>query len=83
MVLWPIRNGCWFRTSCVTGFNVPVVGTSSLTLDDHTFDPFFKHHVSPSPIFTFYAPNIDVAYKYVKEKGIVIVREMEWVEDTA
>ncbi|MFD1448564.1 VOC family protein [Oceanobacillus profundus] len=64
-------------------FNVPLVGTSSLTLDDHTFDPFFKHHVSPSPIFNFYAPNIDDAYKYVKEKGIVIVREMEWVEDTA
>ncbi|WP_339230380.1 VOC family protein [Oceanobacillus sp. FSL K6-2867] len=64
-------------------FNVPLTGTTSLTLDDHTFDPHFKHNVSPSPIFNFYAPNIDDAYKYVKAKKIVIVREIEWVEDTA
>ncbi|PAV27963.1 glyoxalase/bleomycin resistance/dioxygenase family protein [Virgibacillus profundi] len=64
-------------------FNVPVTVTTSLTLDDHTFDPDFKHIVSPSPIFNLFAPNIDEAYKYIKEKGIVIVREIERVGETA
>ena len=64
-------------------FNVPIVGTTSLTLDDHTFDPNFKHSVSSAPIFNFYAPNIDEAYKYVTDKGIIIEREIERVGDTA
>ncbi|RDW15525.1 VOC family protein [Oceanobacillus chungangensis] len=64
-------------------FNVPIIGTTSLTLDDHTFDPGFKHNVSPSPIFNLYAPNIDDAYKYIKNKDITIVREIERVGDTA
>ncbi|WP_172372286.1 VOC family protein [Sporosarcina jiandibaonis] len=64
-------------------FNVPLVGTTSLTLDDHTFDPDFKHHVSPSPIFNLYAADIDDAHNHVKEKGIEIVREIERVGDTA
>lgn len=64
-------------------FNVPVTGTTSLTLDDHTFDPTYRHKVSSSPIFNFYAPDIDDAYTYIKSKGIVIVRNMERVEGTA
>ncbi|MFC7686561.1 VOC family protein [Ureibacillus sp. GCM10028918] len=59
-------------------FNVPVVGTTSLTLDDHTFDADFKHFPIPSPIFNFYTPNIEEAYQYIKEKGYKVVREIEW-----
>ncbi|MFD1206027.1 MULTISPECIES: VOC family protein [Sporosarcina] len=64
-------------------YNLPIIGTTSLTLDDHTFDLHFKHTVSPSPIFNLYAPEIEQAYQYVKDKGIQIVREIEWVEETA
>ena len=64
-------------------FNVPVTGTTSLTLDDHTFDPGFKHNVSPSPIFNLFAPDIDKAYQYITDKGIIIVRNIERVGDTA
>ena len=64
-------------------YNLPVVGSTSLTLDDHAFDPTFQHQVTVNPIFNLYAPNIDEAYSYVKEKGIEIVREIEWVEDVA
>lgn len=59
-------------------FNIQVVGTTSLTLDDHAFDPHFKHYVSPSPVFNFYAPNINEAYQYIKVKGYKIVRDIEW-----
>lgn len=64
-------------------YNIPIEGSTSLTLDDHTFDPGFKHNISPSPIFNFYAPDITEAYQYIREKEIEIVRETEWVEDTA
>lgn len=64
-------------------YNMPVVGTTSLTLDDHVFDHGFKHNISSAPIFNFYAPNIDEAYQYVKDTGIDIVREIEWIADTA
>ncbi|MEC5425861.1 VOC family protein [Virgibacillus sp. C22-A2] len=64
-------------------YNIPLVGTTSLTLDDHTFDPEFNHNVSTNPIFNLYAPKIEEAYKYVKGKGIEIVREIERVGDTA
>ncbi|KRG12640.1 hypothetical protein ACA30_18440 [Virgibacillus soli] len=64
-------------------YNVPVTGTTSLTLDDHTFDPYYKHTPSLSPIFNFYAPDIDEAYQYIKKKRIKIVREIERVGDTA
>lgn len=63
--------------------NIPVNGTTSLTLDDHIFDPAFKHYVSPNPIFNLYAPDIEEAHQYITGKGIEIVRETEWVEDTA
>lgn len=58
-------------------FNVPVAGSTSLTLDDHTFDPHFKHQASSNPIFNFYAPNIDEAYQYLKKRNYKIVRDIE------
>ena len=64
-------------------FNLPITGTTSLTLDDHSFDPHFKRVISPNPLFNLFAPNIDEAYQYVVNKGIEIVREIEWVEETA
>ncbi|MEN1970404.1 VOC family protein [Lentibacillus sp. N15] len=64
-------------------YNIPVAGTTSLTLDDHTFDPEFKHNASPSPIFNLFAPEIEEAYQYVVSKGIPIAREIERVETTA
>ncbi|MCH1627156.1 VOC family protein [Ferdinandcohnia quinoae] len=64
-------------------YNIPITGTTSLTLDDHTFDPGFTHHTSKSPIFNFYAPDIESAFHYIKSLGIEIVREIEWVEHTA
>ncbi|NHM31271.1 VOC family protein [Neobacillus terrae] len=64
-------------------YNIPVSGTTSLTLDDHSFDPQFKHSISTSPIFNFFAPDIEEAYQYIKNRNIEIVREIEWVEDTA
>ena len=64
-------------------FNVPINGTTSLTLDDHTFDPTFKRVISPSPLFNLFAPDIEEAARYVMEKGIEIVRDIEWVGETA
>ena len=64
-------------------FNLPITGTTSLTLDDHSFDPYFQPAISPNPLFNLYAPNIDEAYQYVVSKGIEVVREIEWVGETA
>lgn len=64
-------------------FNLPISGTTSLTLDDHSFDPHFQPVISPNPLFNLYAPNIEEAYQYVGSKGIVVVREIEWVGETA
>jgi hypothetical protein len=64
-------------------FNIPVMGTTSLTLDDHSFDPNFKPSISTSPLFNFYTPDIDQAYEYVKAQEIEVVREIEWAGDTA
>ncbi|TYS69142.1 VOC family protein [Sutcliffiella horikoshii] len=64
-------------------YNIPLVGSSSLTLDDHTFDPGFKHVPSNAPLFNFYAPDIDEAYQYIQSKGIEVTREIEWVGETA
>ena len=64
-------------------FNVPITGTTSLTLDDHSFDPHFIHYTSTNPIFNFYAPNIEDAYQHIKEKGYKVVREIEWHYETA
>ena len=64
-------------------FNVPINGTTSLTLDDHTFDPTFERVISPNPLFNLFAPDIEEAARYVIEKGIEIVRDIEWVGETA
>ncbi|GIN72677.1 hypothetical protein J14TS2_31520 [Bacillus sp. J14TS2] len=57
-------------------FNVPVVGTTSLTLDDHAFDPDFQHKPSLSAIFNFYTSDIDEAYYWVEEKGIELCEKL-------
>lgn len=44
---------------------------------------FHLHYTSPSPIFNFYAPNIDEAYQYIKEKGYKVIRDIERVYETA
>ncbi|MEW4283282.1 VOC family protein [Priestia koreensis] len=64
-------------------YNLAVVGSTSLTLDDHTFDPHFIHTPSSNPIFNFYAPDIDEAYSYIKQHNITVTREIERVEETA
>lgn len=64
-------------------FNVPLDGSTSLTLDDHIYDPNFTHMDSPNPIFNLYAPDIEEAYQYIVDKRIEIVREIERVDDTA
>ncbi|KZZ83279.1 VOC family protein [Bacillus sp. SJS] len=63
--------------------NIPINGTTSLTLDDHSFDAQFKESISGNPIFNLYAPEIEEAYAFVKNKEIKIVRELEWAGETA
>ena len=60
-------------------YNIPINGTTSLTLDDHAFDPTFNHEPSPNPIFNFLVEDIDVAYDFIKSCDIEIVREIERV----
>ena len=64
-------------------FNLPVTGTTPVALDDHVFDPQYKHQPSPNPLFNFFAPDIDEAYQFVTSKGIKVVREIEWAGETA
>jgi predicted enzyme related to lactoylglutathione lyase len=64
-------------------YNIPLKGSTSLTLDDHTFDPTFKHEPSNAPLFNFYSPDIEEAYQFIQNKGIEVVREIERVGDTA
>ncbi|GAK11132.1 VOC family protein [Geomicrobium sp. JCM 19039] len=63
--------------------NVPVRGTTSLTLDDHRFDPNFHYEATTQPLFNLYAPNIQDAYNDIQNKGIRVVREIEHVGETA
>lgn len=62
-------------------YNIPITGTTSLTLDDHAFDPTFIHRTSLSPIFNFLVDDIDVAYDFIKSNNIEIVREIERVAE--
>ena len=64
-------------------YNIPLKGSTSLTLDDHTFDPTFRHEPSSAPLFNFYSPDIEEAYQFIRNKGIEVVREIERVGDTA
>ncbi|GAK01833.1 hypothetical protein JCM19037_20 [Geomicrobium sp. JCM 19037] len=63
--------------------NVPVSGPTSLTLDDHRFDPNFHYEATTQPLFNLYAPNIQDAYDDIQNKGIRVVREIEQVGETA
>ena len=58
-------------------YNIPIRGTTGLTLDDHTFDPNFKCQPGSGPIFNFMVEDIDGAYSFIQENGIEIVREIE------
>lgn len=58
-------------------YNIPIRGTTGLTLDDHTFDPNFKHQPGSGPIFNFRVEDIDMAYSFIQASGIEIVREIE------
>ncbi|MEH7382136.1 VOC family protein [Bacillus sp. JJ1533] len=60
-------------------YNIPITGTTSLTLDDHAFDPTFTHAPSSSPIFNFLVEDINVAYDFIQSKEIEIVRKIERV----
>ncbi|WP_346773375.1 VOC family protein [Bacillus sp. FJAT-42376] len=39
--------------------------------------------MSHNPIFNLYTSDIEEAYVYVQNKGIKIVRELEWAGETA
>jgi predicted enzyme related to lactoylglutathione lyase len=64
-------------------FNIPVTGQTGLTLDDHTFDPSFHRAPGSGPMFNLFAPDIDAAYKDMKEKQMNVVREIEWHGEVA
>ncbi|WHY69577.1 VOC family protein [Neobacillus sp. SuZ13] len=64
-------------------YNIPVTSETGLTLDDHTFNPSFKLEPSKHVLFNFYVKDIDEAYKFVKNKGITIVKEVERIGDFA
>jgi predicted enzyme related to lactoylglutathione lyase len=64
-------------------YNIPVTAETGLTLDDHTFDPNFTLNPSSQVLFNFFVADIDQAYKFVKNKGITVVREIERIGDFA
>ena len=64
-------------------YNIPVTTETGLTLDDHTFDPNFTLNPSSQVLFNFFVADIDQAYKFVKNKGITVVREIERIGDFA
>lgn len=64
-------------------YNVPVTSETGLTLDDHTFDPGFKLNPSDNVLFNFFVQDIDEAYQFIKNKGIIVVKEIERIGDFA
>lgn len=64
-------------------YNIPVTSETGLTLDDHTFDPSFSLAPSSHVLFNFFVQDIDEAYKFVKDHGITIVKEVERIGDFA
>ncbi|WML56135.1 VOC family protein [Neobacillus sp. PS2-9] len=58
-------------------YDIPIQGTTGLTLDDHAFDNNFRHQPSSNPIFNLLVDDIDSAYRFIKESGAEIVREIE------
>lgn len=64
-------------------YNIPITGETGLTLDDHTFDPGFTLSPSKHALFNFFVKDIDEAYKFIKNEGIPVVREIERIGDFA
>lgn len=64
-------------------YNIPITGETGLTLDDHSFDPSFRLNPSNHVLFNFFAKDVDEAYKFIKNEGIPIVREIERIGDFA
>lgn len=64
-------------------YNIPVTSETGLTLDDHTFDPGFKLKPSEHVLFNFFVKDIDEAYKFINNKGITVVKEIERIGDFA
>lgn len=64
-------------------YNIPITSETGLTLDDHTFDPQFKLNPSDHVLFNFFVTDIDVAYEFVNNKGITIVKEIERIGNFA
>lgn len=64
-------------------YNIPITAETGLTLDDHTFDPGFTLNPSNHALFNFFVKDIDEAYKFIKAKGITVVREIERIGDFA
>ncbi|MEE6449825.1 VOC family protein [Gottfriedia acidiceleris] len=64
-------------------FNIPLTGTTGLTLDDHTFDPTFKFEPSKNVLFNFHTEDIDAAYNFMKKNKITIVKEIERIGEFA
>ena len=62
-------------------YNIPINGTTGLTLDDHSFDEGFKHNPGSNPICNFVVEDIDDAYKFIKDNGVNVVREIERIGD--
>lgn len=64
-------------------YNIPISAETGLTLDDHTLDPSFQLKPSDHVLFNFFVKDIDEAYKFIKGKGITIVKEIERIGDFA
>lgn len=64
-------------------YNIPLTAETGLTLDDHTFDLSFKLKPSNHVLFNFFVKDIDEAYKFIKSKGIIVVKEIERIGDFA
>ncbi|SET06009.1 Glyoxalase/Bleomycin resistance protein/Dioxygenase superfamily protein [Salinibacillus kushneri] len=58
-------------------YNMPLKEGVYMTLDDHTFDPAFEFSPSQHPAFNFFSSHLYATYKWVKQEGIQIVREVE------
>ncbi|MFG6121355.1 MULTISPECIES: VOC family protein [Thalassobacillus] len=58
-------------------YNMPVTGETYMTLDDHAFDPDYQFEPVRTPVFNFCSADLAKSYQWVKEKGIMIVRDIE------
>lgn len=58
-------------------FNVPVNGSTYLTIDSHAFDPDFNFRPSTGPVFTVFSGDLQAVRQWVAETDISVVREIE------